>query len=385
MLLLRGVLSPFAHPLFTAMTGIAAGIAVEQPQPAWSAVVAVLVGYVVAVGLHALWNGSAALRRRRSLRRRLRVHHGAAVPRHDRPGGLAAAPGAADRRPSSCPASPRPAGSRRARSRCCPAWPGGGAGARRCDSGRARRWPRPSPTTRPRSPSWPSCGPGWPAGRSVADRAVLARAGAGRAVQGAGAGDRAPRGADHGAAPPRRVGVGTATARPTAWPGRIAVLRCSAAGPAPGSARWLAGAPRRVAGRRGEQVSRSATGGTELARGPRGTGAAGGPIRAVAASEPAPPTSRSRTGIAAGFAAGAVALPGPQPGFLRRRADPPAGRPPARGVASGTGPGARRARSCGRTSGPPGGSPRTAAAAVAFRGGSRSPAGRSRRPARPVA
>ena len=33
-LVLRGVLSPFAHPLFTAMTGIGAGHRLEQPQRA---------------------------------------------------------------------------------------------------------------------------------------------------------------------------------------------------------------------------------------------------------------------------------------------------------------------------------------------------------------
>jgi RsiW-degrading membrane proteinase PrsW (M82 family) len=59
-LLLRGVLSPFAHPLFTAMTGIAAGLAASS-RSATFRVVAVVVGYLGAVGLHALWNGSASL------------------------------------------------------------------------------------------------------------------------------------------------------------------------------------------------------------------------------------------------------------------------------------------------------------------------------------
>jgi protease PrsW len=58
-LLLRGVLSPFAHPLFTAMTGIAVGIAAGSRSPLVR-VVAVAVGYLVAVALHALWNGAAA-------------------------------------------------------------------------------------------------------------------------------------------------------------------------------------------------------------------------------------------------------------------------------------------------------------------------------------
>jgi RsiW-degrading membrane proteinase PrsW (M82 family) len=59
-LLLRGVLSPFAHPLFTAMIGIGAGIAATSRSPALR-VLALLAGYVLAVVLHALWNGSAVL------------------------------------------------------------------------------------------------------------------------------------------------------------------------------------------------------------------------------------------------------------------------------------------------------------------------------------
>jgi protease PrsW len=59
-LVLRGVLSPFAHPLFTAMIGIGAGIASNSRNPVVR-VVAVLIGYALAVTLHALWNGSASL------------------------------------------------------------------------------------------------------------------------------------------------------------------------------------------------------------------------------------------------------------------------------------------------------------------------------------
>ncbi|MGQ0576455.1 MAG: PrsW family intramembrane metalloprotease [Pseudonocardia sp.] len=57
-LFLRGVLSPFAHPLFTAMIGIAAGVAAGQRSTA-ARVGTVALGYVGAVLLHALWNGSA--------------------------------------------------------------------------------------------------------------------------------------------------------------------------------------------------------------------------------------------------------------------------------------------------------------------------------------
>jgi RsiW-degrading membrane proteinase PrsW (M82 family) len=49
----RGVLSPFAHPLFTAMSGI--GLAVAAQSARWRPAPAVL-GFAGAAGLHALWN-----------------------------------------------------------------------------------------------------------------------------------------------------------------------------------------------------------------------------------------------------------------------------------------------------------------------------------------
>jgi RsiW-degrading membrane proteinase PrsW (M82 family) len=58
--ILRGVLSPFTHPLFTAMTGIGAGIAVRTPSR-YLRVLAPVAGYVVAVLLHAMWNAAATL------------------------------------------------------------------------------------------------------------------------------------------------------------------------------------------------------------------------------------------------------------------------------------------------------------------------------------
>jgi RsiW-degrading membrane proteinase PrsW (M82 family) len=58
--ILRGVLSPFAHPLFTAMTGIGVGIASGSRSRALGAV-AIVGGYVLAVILHALWNSSTQL------------------------------------------------------------------------------------------------------------------------------------------------------------------------------------------------------------------------------------------------------------------------------------------------------------------------------------
>lgn len=52
---LRGVLSPFAHPLFTAMTGIGVALAAGSRSPGirWAAPVG---GYLAAVILHGLWN-----------------------------------------------------------------------------------------------------------------------------------------------------------------------------------------------------------------------------------------------------------------------------------------------------------------------------------------
>jgi RsiW-degrading membrane proteinase PrsW (M82 family) len=55
---LRGVIGPFAHPLFTAATGIGIGIAVSSRRPAVR-VLAPTLGFLAAVLMHAIWNGSA--------------------------------------------------------------------------------------------------------------------------------------------------------------------------------------------------------------------------------------------------------------------------------------------------------------------------------------
>lgn len=57
---LRGLLSPFAHPLFTAMTGIGVGLAAASHNPT-TRVLAPIGGYLAAAVLHGLWNGSASL------------------------------------------------------------------------------------------------------------------------------------------------------------------------------------------------------------------------------------------------------------------------------------------------------------------------------------
>ena len=54
----RCLLSPFAHPLFTAFTGIGVGLAVAT-RSRGVRVAAPLLGYAAAVLAHALWNGSA--------------------------------------------------------------------------------------------------------------------------------------------------------------------------------------------------------------------------------------------------------------------------------------------------------------------------------------
>jgi protease PrsW len=54
----RGVMSPFAHPVFTAMTGIGLGLAVGSRSRTFR-LAAPLVGLGVAMALHSLWNTSA--------------------------------------------------------------------------------------------------------------------------------------------------------------------------------------------------------------------------------------------------------------------------------------------------------------------------------------
>jgi RsiW-degrading membrane proteinase PrsW (M82 family) len=53
---LRGIMSPFAHVMFTACTGVALGFAVRGRF--WRGALIFVVGLALAIGLHALWNGS---------------------------------------------------------------------------------------------------------------------------------------------------------------------------------------------------------------------------------------------------------------------------------------------------------------------------------------
>ncbi len=57
---LRCVMGPFAHPLFTAMTGIGLGVAVSLMRTRTTQVLAGLAGYAGAITLHFIWNLSAS-------------------------------------------------------------------------------------------------------------------------------------------------------------------------------------------------------------------------------------------------------------------------------------------------------------------------------------
>ncbi len=58
--ILRGVMGPFAHPLFTACTGVGLGLAVSHLRSAGGRVAAGLLGYLCAVLLHFSWNLAAS-------------------------------------------------------------------------------------------------------------------------------------------------------------------------------------------------------------------------------------------------------------------------------------------------------------------------------------
>jgi RsiW-degrading membrane proteinase PrsW (M82 family) len=57
---IRGIMSPFAHVMFTACTGIALGIAARRVG-ILGAIGVFLLGLIPAIGLHALWNGALFL------------------------------------------------------------------------------------------------------------------------------------------------------------------------------------------------------------------------------------------------------------------------------------------------------------------------------------
>lgn len=59
-LLLRGVVAPWGHPVYTAMTGLGFGIARESTSRT-TKLFAPILGFVMAVALHALWNGGSVI------------------------------------------------------------------------------------------------------------------------------------------------------------------------------------------------------------------------------------------------------------------------------------------------------------------------------------
>lgn len=58
--IMRGMLAPFSHPLFTSMTGMGLGLA-RQSKNGFVKVAAPILGLSMAIFLHGIWNGSAIL------------------------------------------------------------------------------------------------------------------------------------------------------------------------------------------------------------------------------------------------------------------------------------------------------------------------------------
>jgi len=59
-LILRGAVSPFAHPMFTSLTGIGLGLA-RQSRNGVVKFIAPVFGLLAAISMHAIWNGSAVI------------------------------------------------------------------------------------------------------------------------------------------------------------------------------------------------------------------------------------------------------------------------------------------------------------------------------------
>jgi protease PrsW len=58
--IMRGMMAPFSHPLFTSMTGMALGLA-RQSNNTFVKIVAPFAGLGMAIVMHSIWNGSAIL------------------------------------------------------------------------------------------------------------------------------------------------------------------------------------------------------------------------------------------------------------------------------------------------------------------------------------
>jgi RsiW-degrading membrane proteinase PrsW (M82 family) len=59
-LILRGALAPFSHPMFTSLTGIGLGLA-RQSRNAAVKFIAPVMGLLAAISMHSIWNGSGVL------------------------------------------------------------------------------------------------------------------------------------------------------------------------------------------------------------------------------------------------------------------------------------------------------------------------------------
>jgi hypothetical protein len=59
-LIIRGFFAPFSHPLFTSLTGIGLGLARQSTNIAIK-ILAPIVGLLMAIFMHGIWNGSAVL------------------------------------------------------------------------------------------------------------------------------------------------------------------------------------------------------------------------------------------------------------------------------------------------------------------------------------
>ena len=297
-LILRGVLSPFAHPLFTSMTGIGAGIAANSRNAA-ARPFYVLGGYALAVILHALWNSSASLFDGGTFLIVYARRHGAAVRRDGDDRDLAAPPRAGrDRRAAPRlraggldraerdPAAVQP---RRApglaRGRAAALRAGGRAGRRPVPGGRHRpgvparphrararsgRWPG-SGTTRP-SPRSSGRG-GGPSGTRRRSRWRCATTAAGRRLEPTAAGAREPARSRSRREPAPAELAAPVTAQPTRAAGH----------------RGGVGRTRRRGGRRGVGRGRAPRGGHL-----RGLARVGAPRRRAAARRAAAAARRGR-------------------------------------------------------------------------------------------
>jgi len=59
-LIIRGFFAPFSHPLFTSLTGMGLGLARQSTNTAIK-IIAPIVGLLMAIFMHSIWNGSAVL------------------------------------------------------------------------------------------------------------------------------------------------------------------------------------------------------------------------------------------------------------------------------------------------------------------------------------